>query len=261
MRVAVVASFCAVLLAGRVARAQVPWNVGAKISKESPSILALRGGYEHTTADDAMGVSLALWSATYDRDSRYVAHARLGYSAPGIDGALAGDYAFGGRLDPGGNTNGFIVRGGVRGHYFGTERFVFSWLSFPRAQLGYQIKIDDRDLPILFEIAGSAGVSLLGRFNVDDTRRVLRPSAEGGGHAALGIGPFRIEGSYALVAPHGPPRTPIHVVDGATCVHVAPVGICADVRSFRGEALDPSLAPKSVSVIQAGLLFGFWLND
>lgn len=261
-RILALSTLSATLLASATAQSQVPWNTGSRYSKESPSILALRGGYEHTKADEGAGAAITLWHASYDKDSRYVGLARLGYSHPGVDGAILGDYGFGSRLDPGGKTNGFVFRGGIRGHYFGTERFVFSWLSLPRGQVGYQVKIDDADLPILFEIVGSAGLSALGRFNVDDTRRVLRPSAEGGGHVALGIGPFRIEGSYAYIAPHGPPRSPLHVFDATTCVHIKPIGICGDFRAFDGDALDTTtLAPRRVPVIQTGLFVGLWLSD
>lgn len=229
--------------------------------EESPTIAGVRfGGEDIRNGDGSYGAGFEIWAAAHDPTSFAMNTFRLGGGSFGTEGAISADIALGGRIDitP---EMGPYVRGGIRGHYIGSERLVLSLIEAPTGSVGYQyLSHTDPDLPLLFEAGGRGGFAAAGRFNVDDARRVIRPALEVGGHASVGVGPVHFEGDYSYLLPHGQPSSPIEVLYGAVCVRVVFLGACVDAQQQAGETLLPGSTTRRERVIQLGLLLGFWLG-
>lgn len=242
----------------------VPWRFGAKASNQSPDILALRlGGTKVEGASDSAFVGAQLWQAGYSPATRTIILGRLGGGTAGAEGALAVDFAFGGRAEIGEkDEQGFFLRAGMRGHYIANDTFIFSLLEVPQAQTGFQLLVAGRgnETPLLFEVGVRGSFAGVGRFIVDDARRVIRPAAAGGGHVAFGYGLARLEASYTQVFPNGEPTDVLQMIEGTGCVHIDIVGICTDARWISGRALPGAGRPsEEQSVLQLGLFGGLWL--
>jgi hypothetical protein len=246
-----IACFATASLAG--ADEHTPWRLWFHLDQE---LLAVRGGAEHISGDarTSGGASLSLWQAAYDPTIRTVGGYRLGFQDSGVSGLAREDIAIGRRFDLD-STHGIIARGGGRVHLMGDDQVLFTFIELPQAQLGYQVKVPGAT-PILFELTGRGGFAAAGRYNVGNGRRTIGPSPEAGANLGVGVGPVHLEGSYSQILPHGKGRGLFHVLDGTTCVHVKPLGVCADASLYSAET-----DAGTKGVLQLGLSVGVWLSD
>jgi hypothetical protein len=229
--------------------------------EESPTIGGVRAGGEDVRGEaGSYGAGVAIWAAAHDTTSFARNSLRLGGGTFGTEGAFETDMGLGGRLDIT-REMGPYVRGGLRGHYIGSDRLVLSLIEAPTATTGFQyLSHEDKDLPLLFEAGGRAGFAAGGRFIVEDARRVIRPALEAGVHASVGVGPVHFEGDYSYLHEHGAPSSPIEVLYGAVCVRVFSFGACVDGQQHAAEAILPDGTTRRERVVQLGLILGFWLG-
>jgi hypothetical protein len=227
---------------------------------DAPDILALRTGIEDVRdRGQSTSAGFEIWEAAYGPTARMAGLARIGGGEDGADGAFAADLAFGDRADLG-DHHGPFLRGGARGHYFGSFRLMSSFLEVPQVQLGYQYKKNDRDLPLLFELGGRSGFVVAGRTLTAGSRADIGLSADVGGHAAVGIGPVRLEAGYMRVFEKSLGEPSLEVFDGTACGHYKVIGGCVDARVFAGQGFDPAGQPVRELVVQAGFFFGLWIQ-
>lgn len=227
---------------------------------EAPDILALRTGFEDVRdRGQSTTVGFEVWQAAYGPTARTTGLARIGGGEDGADGVFAADLAFGDRADLG-EHHGPFLRGGVRGHYFGSFRLMSSLLEVPQVQLGYQFKKNDRDLPLLFELGGRGGFVLAGRTITSGSRADIGLSADVGGHAAVGVGPVRLEAGYMRVFKKSFGDPSLEVFDATACGHYKVIGGCIDTRVFAGQGFDSAGQAVRELVVQAGFFFGLWVQ-
>lgn len=228
--------------------------------EESPTVGGLRVGAEDVRGQPG-GYSggVAIWAAAHDSSSFAMNALRLGGGSFGTDGAIEADIALGARIDVTPEMGPYL-RGGLRGHYIGSERLVLSVIEAPTGSIGYQYLQKDPKLPLLFEAGGRGGFAAAGRFNVDEARRVLRPALEVGAHASIGVGPIHFEGDYSYLHPHGQPSAPVEVLYGALCMRIVSFGACLDARQHATETTLSDGTTRRDRVLQLGLLLGLWLG-
>jgi len=161
-------------------------------------------------------------------------HGSLGGGSAGFEGGLGGMFAVGVRA-PFGQSHGPFARIGIAGELLGNQRFYFSRLSLPIAEIGYQY-IKGRTV---LELGARGAPVITGRYNTGHrTRRELGGgSLEWGGYLAVHGKVGRVDVSYMRIeADDNFPGGPVNVLRGNGCVYVSRIGICADGMYLRGDA-------------------------
>lgn len=263
---ALLLSFAVAVIVAAPCRAALAQGLPAFIFRpsygdESPTIGGVRlSGEEVRGKEGAWAAGVAIWAAAHDKTSFSMTSMRLGGGTFGTEGAIAADIGLGTRFDLT-KEMGPYIRGGLRGHYIGSERLVLSLIEVPTGSFGFQyLSNEDPKLPLLVEVGGRGGFAAAGRFNVDDARRVVRPALEVGMHASIGVGPVHFEGDYSYLHPHGQPSSPIEVLGAAVCVRIVSFGACIDGQQFASETILPDTTTRRERVVQLGLLLGLWLG-
>jgi hypothetical protein len=251
------------LVAPRASAQILPaWLLRPTVAEQTPNLLGARGGLEAIRGDATyFGAAVSTWQAGHDKTGLFMSSARIG-GGSGIEGALAGDFAIGTRVDVA-EDHGPFLRGGVRGFLEGSDRLTASFIEVPTAYAGYQyLSSSDTDTPLLFELGGRAGFGAAGRFVVPGARRVIRPALETGAHASVGVGPAHLELDYSRVGPNGDPRSAFETATGALCGHVDWFGACVEAEIHWAEAATegvPGDASRRARAILGGFTLGVWL--
>ncbi len=182
--------------------------------------------------------------------------AALGYGSAGlvgeVGGVVRGGYRF--ALAP---THGPFVRGGVRGFFGGNDIWFHSHLELPHAQLGYQLLSRE----ILLEVAAAGGLSLLGHYQAGDGgERPLSLTPVWGSELALHHRPVRLDIAWLRFQPsaYGPAKGPLDRLDATICLSVWRLGLCNQLRYYRGNlATEEGLPVTDTQALSASLMIGF----
>lgn len=211
-----------------------PWERG--------SVFGVRVGMTTTKAAETNGTFVAATVAGQSeqfKTSGYFtvhesSHASIGGGSAGFEGGLGAMITFGVRA-PFGESHGPFARIGLGGELLGNQRFYFSRLSLPIAEIGYQY-IKGRTV---LELGARGAPLITGRYNTGHrTKRELGGgSLEWGGYLAVHGKVGRIDVSYMRIeADDNFPGGAVNVLRGNGCVYVSRIGICADGMYLRGDA-------------------------
>jgi hypothetical protein len=234
---------------------------GANVVGLHASMTRVRG----TDADSQqMGLALGGYGSAYSTSElstmRALTQFSIGGGTAGLEGSFSGDFAGGLRLMLG-RFHGPFTRVGFCGELFGNSALYGSFIEIPTAQLGYQYLQRGR----LLELGLRAGPVLVGRYNSGDRgTRKLGSSFEWGGHAALYLPPVRFDLSFSRTQAQSEPGTPVDLVKALVCSHGGLLGICTDLRLYRGDVVLPLAQGDSISEARSmyiGLLVGIDSSD
>jgi hypothetical protein len=181
----------------------------------------------------------------------------LGGGTGGVEGGLGMGLAGGFRANFG-EEHGPFARVGAMGELWGNDRFYFSRLELPMAEMGYQyLSLDDS---FLFELGARAAPILGGRYDVgDNARRETGSSYEWGGYLSLHTHYGRLDVAYNRIElPTKLVDTPIDTIRGDACATIAKhIGLCLDGHFLRGDVVLPSNAVSRATTIYAGITIGY----
>lgn len=183
------------------------------------------------------------------RSDRSIVLGHIGGGGTGFDGRLFVDTAAGVRwsVRP---EHGPIARLAARGWLEGNDRFYSSLIELPSMELGYQWL----ERAFMLEAAGRAGVSLVGRFNLEGAeRRRLGDTWTWGGHAMLHVGPVLGDIDWLRVET---PEAPVSILRGELCAAAHWLLFCAELE--RGTArVQPVDRPPGADVAGTAWVYGF----
>jgi hypothetical protein len=234
-----------------------PWEKGGFIGGVRASVVDVRGSDSNTTTFGAQFAADGQEFKSADISSlHFITHFGLGGGTGGVEGSL-GRFIFVGARANVGENHGPFARLGLGGELLGNRKLYFSRLELPMGEVGWQY-LNDRTV---LELGARGGAILSGRYNTGDAAtRELNASFEWGGYAAAHASFGRLDVSFSRIeARDTTPNTPLHVVRGIGCLHVADsIGICADGAYFSGDVLigNPGLPSLSRS-FDVGLMVGF----
>lgn len=181
----------------------------------------------------------------------------LGGGTGGVEGGLGMGLAGGFRANFG-DEHGPFARVGAMGELWGNDRFYFSRLELPMAELGYQyLTLDDS---FLLELGGRAAPILGGRYDVgDNARRETSGGYEWGGYLSLHSHYGRLDVGYNRIElPTKKVDSPIDTIRGDACATIAKhVGICVDGHFLRGDIVMPDNSVSKATTFYAGLTIGY----
>jgi hypothetical protein len=181
----------------------------------------------------------------------------LGGGTGGVEGGLGMGLAGGFRANFG-EEHGPFARVGAMGELWGNDRFYFSRLELPMAELGYQYLALDES--VLLELGGRAAPILGGRYDVgDNARRETSGSFEWGAYLALHTHYGRLDLAYNRIElPTKQLDTPIDTLHGVACATIAKhVGLCLDGHFMRGDVILPSNDVSKATTVYAGITIGY----
>ncbi len=230
-----------------------------RVSTGCTGVLGLRGSVSHVDrvpANEGAGLMFSAEGEEYWRrgifNSRGQYRAALGGGAAGLEGALLGAFAFGFRA-PVTENQGPVVRAGAYGYLLGNDAFTSSLIELPQLQLGWQWSRGHA----VFEIAGTTGVALTGRFRAGEAAaRDIGQGFSFGGHASVQAPWVRVSLEAERLPTNDSIGMPVDVVSGTLCAVASPVAICADARAMQARAFVAGAEPMA-RVAYAGLTLGF----
>lgn len=234
---------------------------------EKSSVMGVRGALTHTSGaetDGTYGAAMVqVASEQYKAEGLLALHSSinlaLGGGSAALEGSLGGSVTGGIRL-PVGAHHGPVARIGLGGELTGNDRFYFSRIRLPVAEVSYQYL---RERTVL-ELGMRGGAIITGRYNTGHrTRREL-------GDGSLEWGPYlaahsrfgRIDFSFTRIEARDEyPGGPVDVFRGWACGYVLDkIAVCADAMLIDGGAYHFDAAarvPTNVASVQAGLTVGF----
>ena len=233
---------------------------------EKSSVVGVRGAVTHTSGaetDGTYGAAMAqVASEQYKTEGFLAVHGAmnlaLGGGSAALEGSLGGSVTGGIRL-PVGDHHGPVARIGLGAELTGNDRFYFSRIRLPVAEVSYQYL---RDRTIL-ELGMRGGAIITGRYNTGHrTRREI-------GDGSLEWGPYlaahsrfgRVDLSFARIEARDEfPGGPVDVFRGWACGYVIDkIAVCGDAMLIDGGAYytDATRIPTNVVTVQAGLTVGF----
>ena len=191
-----------------------------------PIVLGARAGETSTRASGGTeGLSALVYMAGYAPPLRLAATLRAGRSY-GADGKLAADFAFGPTAEVARHAFLF-ARFGARGQLEGNDLVTVNEIEPLQAQLGFQYLLVG-SLPFLFEVAGRGSLATGAHVSVGNFSRNWKPVPAWGGHLALSLGPFRMEGVFTQILPTGPSRAALDIAEIIGCVRAGALALCGD---------------------------------
>ncbi len=188
----------------------------------------------------------------------------LGGGGDGLQGEVAGVFAFGLRAPPG-ERHGPIARGAFAFRYEGHDRLLSSFIQLPQGQLGYQLMGNE----VFLELGGTAAPVLTGRLNMGaQGTRTLDASLGWGGFVTAGLRYFpgaarelapysglRLDVEFLRVEARSSPRTPASQLRGRLCGLSLGV-VCADLSWLHGDQLLPGGAFRETTALYGGISLG-----
>jgi hypothetical protein len=230
---------------------------------EWAGVIGVRGSVLNVNGSDHDGLtSGATFTGTgdhHDTKDHISWHASyvwgLGGGTGGLEGGLGLGLAGGFRADVTPNQGPF-ARIGAMGELWGNDRFYFSRLELPMAEVGYQYLKGDN----LFELGGRAAPILGGRYDVGDgARRETSSSYEWGAYLGIHSKLGRLDVAYNRIQlPTRNLDTPIDTIRGEGCIFVIDhVGICVDGHYLRGDVTLPNGTTSLATTVYGGLSLGY----
>ena len=230
-------------------------------------LLSLRvGGYriEGSDADaNTLGFLLAFDPdvvATEDyATARAIFYGAIGGGSDGFEGELELS-STGGVRGYLGDDHGPFARIGLGLQFLGNNKIYRSFIQLPEAHLGYQFL----DGNVLFEVAGTGGLILGGRyFTGDHAERRIDTEPSFGGLATLQLDGFRLHASaLRILASQTGPGTPVDQARVQGCVSpVEIVFLCANGAFHRGDVELPTGGFRESTAVYVGGTIGIGLIE
>ncbi len=221
------------------------------------TVTAARGGDVNTRLA-ALSVSSFREGFAYDRGLDVRVTNTIDLGAADHDGVVAFHGGFGFQVAGGyrfhlTDTQGPFVRGGLETLIAGDALVYQSLLELPQVQLGYQYLAGST----LFEAAGRAGLSILGRSNTGyAATRHLDQVLDVGAMGTARTGPILLRGewSHFLARDAG---GPIDWLTLSLCGVARRIEVCTQTRAVEGDVAFPPHPVAASHVTQIGLTLGF----
>lgn len=229
------------------------WSERGGVTGLRVSALRVRG----SDADaSTWGLAFAGNSEDYRTRDGVSRHGRvawvLGGGSGGFEGYLGGQVTGGTRLDVA-VDQGPVLRVGFQGWLGGNGKYYTSLIELPVLQLGWQFSRNHT----LIEVGVQGGPVLAGRYSTgDDARRKLGGEWESTGYLALHFDHARLDfGATRFVGKSGD-GTAIDTVRANLCAMFRPIGVCADVTTWRGAELFPDGTFHEARSLYGGITIG-----